>query len=642
MGKPIVFAGKDSKLLTGRDLLGSDNSVYAKWFERNYLAAMQRSSGWSVSGSVTVADDTTAADLPRPNTNPIAIKFAATGAGYAYARFTLDPCDYNTKLKVEFAQNPLSGYVAGDFQVDVYSNTASNYGGTSTRLSLSTDSSAVSALPNMTGVYRTTFDAPGSAAPYMEVRITRAANSHSIVLSDIVVGPGTVVQGAAIGDWQSYTPTFTGFGTPTAVSFSSRRNGSVLEIQGIFTCGSTTGVEARVSIALGSQALTIDSNVIPSGSISRLGFAGFSVATAQEFTIIGTGGQQYLKFGVQSSTNAGLTAQAATTLISSGQTMSINARVPIAEWAGAGTVIVQNDVEYAYNTSTSTTTSDTTSFGYGQSGAQIQSITAALARQVRFQAPIQVSDKITLEISSDQSRWVPAGGLFGSGGVNIDTLRFDGTNIIGAGVWNDSTLPSTDVKCYFGKYSSGTNTSWATPATYYWRLKKEKAGAAVGFGTVNSTSAGLMPSTNANLDDSTATRLGLKRYLDTGSYNGGGAPTLTCGQAGFTTTRVICLPYQAQDGTWRLKFNLEAGFTASSSVTQLTITIAGVTFKSSSNQALCGSFGGSTVGSLQQAITNGGGNGQVFILQTSPGGIGSSSVFISGDAELNSKPTWAY
>ena len=55
------------------------------------------------------------------------------------------------------------------------------------------------------------------------------------------------------------------------------------------------------------------------------------------------------------------------------------------------------------------------------------------------------------------------------------------------------------------------------------------------------------------MSNAEATLRGLKQYLHGTAYNGGNAPTVG-GVAGVT--RGVFVPYQTQDGTWRLKFNL--------------------------------------------------------------------------------------
>lgn len=156
-------------------------------------------------------------------------------------------------------------------------------------------------------------------------------------------------------------------------------------------------------------------------------------------------------------------------------------------------------------------------------------------------------------------------------------------------------------------------------------------------GIVSSAAAGLFPSLTSSLDNATATQLGLKQYLHGTTYNGGNAPTVTCAQGGFSVGRAVFVPYQTQDGTWRLKFNMYYAFT-SATVTAVTVSVNGVTFKNSSfySQAF------SVAPSVSTTITNGyvtpnTGNMTASVTSSTQTGFG-----ISGDIELDSKPTWAY
>jgi hypothetical protein len=57
--------------------------------------------------------------------------------------------------------------------------------------------------------------------------------------------------GAQVSDWAAYTPTFTGFGTAASVDFMWRRVGDSMEIMGIWTTGTCTATEARISLPSG-------------------------------------------------------------------------------------------------------------------------------------------------------------------------------------------------------------------------------------------------------------------------------------------------------------------------------------------------------------------------------------------------------
>jgi len=131
----------------------------------------------------------------------------------------------------------------------------------------------------------------------------------------------------------------------------------------------------------------------------------------------------------------------------------------------------------------------------------------------------------------------------------------------------------------------------------------------------------------------TATRLGLKQYLHGTTYNGGIAPTVTCSQAGFAVTRAVFIPYQLQDGIWRLRFNLLCSFT-SATITSLTVSINGIT-TISIQQVILSNFNNSTTNYGYFVAS---GNTITFV----GSGLAETGIKSFGDIELSSKPTWAY
>lgn len=479
--------------------------------EKNYVqVGSNTAASWTaLDANVTVATDTTAADLPRPNTTKTGIKFTGVSGStsYAYYRFTLDPADYNTKLKIQFAQNALSGYVSNDFKVDLYSNTASNYGGTSTRLTLSTDSSAVSGLPNLDGTYRTSFDATNATAPYMELRIgLNSTNTHSIVLSDVIVGPGTVIQGAAISGWLAYTPTTQGFGTIAAGTFEYRRNGDCIDLLGQFTCGTVTGSEGFVSLPTGF-------NYSDTSNLNGAWYVNTTTASrVKGGPCYVSGGNIYFSFADYTSTNTPFVDVNGNQSGVSAATFSFRIfAVKIDSYVGSGTLnVAQNDVEYVYNTSgiTAANTSDTTSFGYGAQGAAIGSINSTTQASdttqmtVRFLTPIQATDDISLE--------------FQEGGGTAPWIKFadrapdarQGAAIYGAQLIQVNT---TDVVVAFGNsgaLSTGATyasngTAWPLNASSRWRVKKSKGGQAIGFSNVAQSISGLVKSAGQLLGTNT-------------------------------------------------------------------------------------------------------------------------------------------
>ena len=158
---------------------------------------------------------------------------------------------------------------------------------------------------------------------------------------------------------------------------------------------------------------------------------------------------------------------------------------------------------------------------------------------------------------------------------------------------------------------------------------------------VSSSGQGAFPSLTSSLDDATATQLGLKQYFHGTTYSGGNAPTVTSAQAGFSVVRAVFIPYQTQDGAWRLRFNIASSITSTSSSISMTISTNGVVYKNVTNffQPVAVSTNGATPAPVTQSITNPNSAGIVILINA---GTTIGGVHCSGDVELNGKPTWAY
>jgi hypothetical protein len=157
--------------------------------------------------------------------------------------------------------------------------------------------------------------------------------------------------------------------------------------------------------------------------------------------------------------------------------------------------------------------------------------------------------------------------------------------------------------------------------------------------TTQTSFAGGVAVLSSTLDDVTATQLGLKQYLHGTTYNGGNAPTVASAQAGFSVIRAVFVPYQTQDGAWRLKFNIAASITAAS-LSSIIMTVNGIVFKSTSNflQSI-GGYQNTAGNAVASATFVGAGSAQIvsnFVTATV------TFTNATGDVELNAKPTWAY
>lgn len=133
-------------------------------------------------------------------------------------------------------------------------------------------------------------------------------------------------------DWVAYTPTFTGFGTVSAVTIFSRRVGDTLQIRGSFAAGTPTSVQARMTLGFNGVNGGVTSNTTKVPTIQQAGTAVVSFnAVGAWYTLIGSG-DGYISFSIQNAGNHGTEQALATTVITAANTMFLNAEVPVTGW----------------------------------------------------------------------------------------------------------------------------------------------------------------------------------------------------------------------------------------------------------------------------------------------------------------------
>lgn len=471
--------------------------------------------GWDTNaGGVTVATTTTATDLPLGPAIDTAIKITpSSGSDYARYRWTMPAALKQRKLKVEWHQRPLAGYASGDFKVEVYKNSASDYTGSYTEFVLSTDVSGTSSIPNQSGKYTTTFDA--DSGDYYELRLVRTAGATALNLAAVVVGPGTQPQGAAVDEWKTYTPTGA-WTTNTTYTGKWRRVGDSMQVMVDATLAGAPNT-ADFTAALPSGYTIDTAKITATASLSHPNFGSANIldsgTTRYVATVTYNSSTAVSLVHTESGSNNGVVGTTSPITFASGDHVVLNFVVPVAEWSGSGTVnVAQNDVEYVYNSGT-WDAADTTSFAYGPVGGQITgALTANRTKRVRFQTPIQATDHMVFEIDPlNSGKWSP---LPAGGSSVIQLWEGQNTNQYGGGRLDRVAGSATDVDVVFGQYRlaggatyGAAGDSWNDVANARWRVKKIAAGNAVGFGSATSTSSGLVSTT-------TQTFAGAKTFSD--------------------------------------------------------------------------------------------------------------------------------
>lgn len=129
----------------------------------------------------------------------------------------------------------------------------------------------------------------------------------------------------------TYTPTFTGFGTPSGVSIWSRRVGDSLHIRGKFVSGTVTAVEARMTLGFNGTNGSINSDATKVASIQLAGTLVLNGATPASFYTLIESNVGYITFSTQSAT-ANALAKLNGTGLGTGTTISLTAEIPISGW----------------------------------------------------------------------------------------------------------------------------------------------------------------------------------------------------------------------------------------------------------------------------------------------------------------------
>lgn len=283
------------------------------------------------------------------------------GEGVSYA-FTIDAADEAKPLAITFDYMVASGTFTAsngttaplndgttttnagnsDLEVFVYDVTNSVLIPVSPQV-LTSNSSTIPST------FKATFQTASNSTSYRLIvhTATTTTNNFTVKFDNFFVGPQSVSYGAPITDWVSYTPTFTGFGTPTSVNFHSRRVGDSLQVTGSFTSGTSTATANQITIGFAgvSGNVTVDTTKLYGNALVGKAAVSYASSTTFTFSVLGPStSASYVQIGAQYSTTSELTSgQTGNTLISSGQTISLFFSVPIQGWAS--TVQMSNDTD---------------------------------------------------------------------------------------------------------------------------------------------------------------------------------------------------------------------------------------------------------------------------------------------------------
>jgi hypothetical protein len=456
----------------------------------NVIASPNTSASWGTTSLLTLSTTSTVAELPLQGAANSAVKFALVGsATSAYLDFFVPTALLNTKLILSwYARASVSTIGSATLSLSSFASEVNRSSNTSpTVISLPTSSVATAAQQ-----FATSFDANSQQYYRMTISFPSAASQWYSV-AQVVAGIGTLEQGAAVSDAIAFTPSSSqGFGTLGAIRMQYRRIGSFMGISGWFQVGTPTATQARFGLPSGFTIGTYSGSslIAVAGKFDRsIGTA----TTVKQGTVLATTGNTYVTFGLDDYTTAVLpdASQNGNAFSTTSETIYVAGEwlIPIAEWAGNGTVNLGPgaQVEYAYNSS-ATTTTDTTSFAYGPTGANFTSMapagTSVVTKRVQFQYPIQDGDVIELQVDNGAgANWLRFTDRFSAFYSNDAQSVFYGASM--------SQQNSTQMNVNFYSATGGGG-AWSSLSSFKWRVRKVSASSPVGFGLASSTASGLI------------------------------------------------------------------------------------------------------------------------------------------------------
>ena len=538
---------------------GADSLGTVQTSVGDVLASSTRSNPTQWGNSAASALITQSTDGTLRGTTNYLVQYSANAQFVESPLFTIDGEDLGKPLLVQFDVSGVS--TADDVQVYIARYDSSNVlqerilvAGTA---SATTPNSAQ--VPTGVTTFKGFFIPSATSTDKYAVRWLRNANNTSMRLDTFLVGPQSLAQGAVVTGWQSYTPTFEGFGTVTSVSSYWRRIGDSIEITGSFAVGTPNTTIATISLPTG---LSLDSNKINgTGQFQILGSlfrsnttaTAIPVSTRGPYAIIDSKNTSTSKvyISISMTTSAGGIFSAATgqEITALNDSVTFTFRAPISQWSSGTTTLADRAVEeYAYNTSGITTAgaSDTTSFGYGPTGATIGSIASTTINsnttfRIRFQTAVLPTDSVILELDGGSSgaRWIP----FSS----FSPYIFQATSRYGARI---NQVNSTDFDIDFGNKGwspsgasyAGDGSSWSGIGAYKWRLRKVSSGAAVGF-----------PVSARNIVGDTSGTVVPKGMIGEVINGTAIASSVTIGTSSTAVSSIALTP-----GRWALKYNLSS------------------------------------------------------------------------------------
>jgi len=452
-GKSAIYVNSGDSKLHVVDSSGNDVAVGSGSSGRNYMGdwydsakdigTVTNSLGDTLASSDRTANkttwgssDTSKVTIARSASSPLrqSFSYAITVSGSPSGAFiespllTLDSADLGKPIPVSF---DLSGNTTSDHWQAYICRYDSNdvlqerivIAGTA---SASTPFSA--RLPTGNTQFNGFFVPTSTATDQYALRILCNSNSAAALKVDsLFAGPQPIRVGAAITDWQSYTPTGPFSSNATYTGKWRRDNGDILLSIDVAFSGAPAGSTSYTfTQALNGLGLTVDTTRFPNFTNTAIPVGTWSIdasgTAAYNGAVMATSiaGTDYVLPFVAT---GGQASPSSPRVLASGDNYSMTLRLPITGWSSNITMADRAVESYAAD--------DGSSDVFGPNGALVPNVaagTGTTTRDFTFQETRQTTDAYILEINLNGNGWTQlngnAGRITGTGGYSFGMWGF--------------------------------------------------------------------------------------------------------------------------------------------------------------------------------------------------------------------------
>lgn len=254
------------------------------------------------------------------------------GQGFSYD-FTIDRSDRLQVLRGSFEFEVSGSYADDVIEIFIYDVTNSN---------LLYCSPSKIKNSSMTEKFTFEFQTSSSTSYRMIGHITStSASAFTMKFDNFSIAPNPKGYGSLMTDWLSYSASFAGMGTTSAANVLYRRNGSNIEVNGVVTTGTISGIHSislPPGLTLDTSKLSITANTT-SNPGTVVGTYAQSATNAQGYLVTAPGTANNLLYLAG---NAGASATAITptaSSIASTSVLSFNFIAPILGWSSQSQLV---------------------------------------------------------------------------------------------------------------------------------------------------------------------------------------------------------------------------------------------------------------------------------------------------------------